>query len=358
MRAEIQNSSILRLLLILMTFIVIAIGLRTLATVVGPVLVALVLALACAPLYQWLQRKGMKSGLALLTMTVLLLAVFLGLGWLVLSSFQTLAQTLPTYTENMQAQVAELSARLAELGINRESASTVGNTAVSAITTIAAQVLSIGLNMVVTAVIILVLLIFLIAESPAYAARLRRGLGEKNDLVAKVRGFRQSVLFYFVARIKVNLLTSAGILVMLLVTNIDSALLWSVLAFFLSFVPYFGIIIAMIPPLILGFAQYGIEMVVLLTIGYTIINQVAEQILAPKIIGDQISLSPALTFVALFFWGWMFDFMGVLLAAPLTVMMVMLFDHFPETRWLAALAVADKAEPTPVSTPEKTEQDS
>jgi predicted PurR-regulated permease PerM len=91
-------------------------------------------------------------------------------------------------------------------------------------------------------------------------------------------------------------------------------------------------------------------MVVLLTIGYTIINQVAEQILAPKIIGDQISLSPALTFMALFFWGWMFDFMGVLLAAPLTVMIVMLLDHFPETRWLAALAITDKAEPAAPAT--------
>lgn len=354
MRAEIQNSPILRLLLILMTFIVIAIGLRTLAAVVGPVLVALVLALACAPLYQWLQRKGMKSSLALLMMTLLLLTVFLGLGWLVLSSFQTLAQTLPTYTENMQTQVAEISASLAELGVDRESARAVGNTAVSAITTIAAQVLSIGLNMAVTAVIILVLLIFLIAESPAYATRLRRGLGDKNDLVVKVRSFRQSILFYFVARIKVNLLTATGVFIMLWVTDIDSPLLWSVLAFFLSFVPYFGIIIAMIPPLVLGFAQFGIEMVVVLIIGYTIINQVAEQILAPKIIGDQISLSPALTFVALFFWGWMFDFMGVLLAAPLTVMMVMLFDHFPETRWLAALAVADKAEPA--TTTEETGQ--
>ncbi|GIK55988.1 MAG: hypothetical protein BroJett015_16510 [Chloroflexota bacterium] len=203
--------------------------------------------------------------------------------------------------------------------------------------------------MVITAVIILVLLIFLIAELPSYATRLRRGLGEQNEIVTKIRAFRQSVLFYFVARIKVNLLTSAGILIMLLITGIDSALLWTVLAFFLSFVPYFGIIIAMIPPLILGFAQYGIEMVILLTIGYTIINQVAEQILAPKIIGDQISLSPALTFVALFFWGWMFDFMGVLLAAPLTVMTVMLFDYFPETRWLAALAVADKTEKASVA---------
>jgi predicted PurR-regulated permease PerM len=349
MRAEIQNSSILRLLLILMAFIVIALGLRSLAVVAGPVLAALVLALACTPLYQWLQRKGLKPGLALLTLTLLVLAVFVGLGWLVLVSFQTLAQTLPTYTANMQAEVSEIAANLAALGVNEESATAAGSTAVAAITTIAAQVLSTGLNLVVNVLIILVLLVFLVAESPRYPARLRRGLGEKSEILAKVRAFRQSVLFYFVARIKVNLLTSTGVLVMLLITGIDSALLWAVLAFFLSFVPYFGIIIAMIPPVILGFAQYGSAMAVALIIGYTIINQVAEQILAPKIVGNQISLSPALTFMALFFWGWIFDFMGVLLAAPLTVMIVMLFDYFPDTRWLAALAVADKKEPAPVA---------
>jgi predicted PurR-regulated permease PerM len=351
MLQNVQESSILRLLLIGMAAVVIAAGLRLFALVLGPAIMAVFLALLCVPLYQWLQRKGLGAGAALLLLALLLLVIFIGLGWLVVVSFQVLAQTLPEYTANMQAQVSQISDQLAQLGVSGEGVEAVGNTAVSAIVTLAASVLGTAVALVTNALIILVLLIFLVAESPRYPARLRRGLGPESDMIAKVRAFRGSLVYYFLARIKVNLITSAGILIMLLVAGIDAAPLWAVLAFFLSFVPYFGIVIAMIPALVLGFAQYGLGMLALLTIGYTIINQVAEQILAPKIIASEVSLSPALTFFTLFFWGWLFGFMGVLLVVPLTVLIIMLLAGYPETSWLATLAVAEKGGPekSPVS---------
>ena len=129
---------------------------------------------------------------------------------------------------------------------------------------------------------------------------------------------------------------------MLMLTGIDYALLWSVLAIFLSFIPYFGLAIAMIPAVILAFAQYGLPMAVIVSLGYLIINQIIEQIVAPKVIADDVSLSPALTFFALIFWGWAFDFLGVILAAPLTVLTLMILQNYPETKWLAVMAIADE----------------
>jgi predicted PurR-regulated permease PerM len=345
MLQSVQESSILRVLFMVMAAVVIVAGLRLFSVVLGPALMALFFALLCVPLYQWLQRKGLGAGMALLLLTLLLLAIFIGLALLVIVSFGVLAETLPEYTANLQAQVSQLADQLSQLGADGDSVESTGNAAVSAIATIAAGVLNAAVVLIINALVILVLLIFLVAESPRYPARLRRGLGADSDVIARIRAFRSSLVNYFIARIKVNFITATGVLIMLLLTGIDAAPLWAVLAFFLSFIPYFGIVIAMIPPLILGLAQYGWGMLVLLTVGYTVINQVAEQILAPKIIASEVSLSPALTFFALFFWGWLFNFMGVMLAAPLTVMIVMVLSSYPETQWLATLAIAEKKEP-------------
>ena len=336
-----DSPSFLRLLLIGTGVVVIVAGLKAFADILSPAIMAGFLALLCVPLYQWLQRKGLRSSYALLLMILILVGVFVALGLLVVSSFRVLLQTLPDYADNIQAQFAGIADTLANLGADGESVIDFGDTAVSLLTNIAANLFSNAIGLVMVGLIILVLLIFIIAESPRYPGRLRRGLGDNNDLAAKISELRVSLINYFVARIKVNTITGVGVFILLLITGVDFALLWAVLAIFLSFIPYFGLVIAAIPAVVLAFAQYGLTMAIIVAVGYLIINQVIEQVIAPKIIADDISLSPALTFFALFFWGWTFDFLGVILAAPLTVLILMILQSYPETEWIAIMAIAD-----------------
>lgn len=336
-----DSSSITRLLLLGTGVVVVVAGLKASATVVSPAIMAIFFSLLCVPLYQWLQRKGLGAGLALLVMIVLLLAVFIGLGWLVVSSFSVLLQTLPEYTANMQAEVTNVADSVSGV-LDAEQVQSVGNEAVSVLSAIAKSALGTAVNLVAVALVVLVLLIFIISESSKYPARLQRGLGDNNAWLSKVTDFRDSLINYFVARIKVNTITGIGVFIMLMLAGVDSALLWAVLAIFLSFIPYFGLIIAAIPAVVLAFAQFDLPMAVAVAVGYLVINQIIEQVVAPKIIADDVSLSPALTFFALFFWGWVFNFLGVMLAAPLTVLIIMILQSYPETRWLAFMAIADE----------------
>ena len=283
----------------------------------------------------------MGSGLALLVMIIVLLSVFVGLAWLVVSSFTVLLETLPEYSANMQDEVSNLADTVSGLGLDAAQIESIGDSVISLLSEIAKGALGTAVNLVLVAIVVLVLLIFIIAESSKYPARLKKGLGEENEWVPKVHTFRDSLINYFVARIKVNSITGLGVLIMLLIAGVDFALLWAVLAVFMSFIPYFGLVIAAIPAVVLAFAEGGIGLAVAVAIGYLVINQIIEQVVAPKIIADDISLSPAVTFFALFFWGWTFEFLGVLLAAPLTVLVIMILQSYPDTRWLAVMAIAD-----------------
>lgn len=337
-----NSASFLRLVLIVAGIVVIIAGLKAFAGIISPAIMAGFFALLCIPLYQWLQQKGLRSGLALLVLILLLLGIALGLGLLIVTSFNVLFETLPEYTANLQTEIASLADTLSQIGADAEGIESTGNTAVSIITSIAGNILGTAVSMLAIGLVVLVLLIFIIAESPHYPARLKRGLGTKNDLMPQIRELRTSLINYFVARIKVNAVTGTAVFIMLFAAGVDFAALWGVLAVFLSFIPYFGLVIAMIPAVILAFAEGGMTLAVVISLGYLIINQVIEQIVAPKVIADDISLSPAVTFFALFFWGWAFGFLGVILAAPLTVLLLMILQSYPDTRWLAIMAIADE----------------
>lgn len=90
---------------------------------------------------------------------------------------------------------------------------------------------------------------------------------------------------------------------LLLILGIDFALLWGVLTFFLSFVPYIGIFLATAPSVLLALAQYGLGMAIFVIVAVTIINVMAENLVAPKIIGKGLSISPLIVFLSFFFWS-------------------------------------------------------
>ena len=53
--------------------------------------------------------------------------------------------------------------------------------------------------------------------------------------------------------------------------------------------------------------------------------------------GQDLNLSPVVVFISLFIWSFLLGGIGMLLAMPLTVLLVLIFERFQETRWLAVL---------------------
>jgi AI-2 transport protein TqsA len=125
--------------------------------------------------------------------------------------------------------------------------------------------------------------------------------------------------------------------VLMLVLGVDDPLLWAVGAFFLSFVPYLGLIVALIPPTILAFAESGPVAASLMVLGGVVLNVVAENVLEPTLTGRALSLSTWLVFTMFFFWVWLIGPVGALLSMPITVLMVLVLHRGEQTRWMAAL---------------------
>ena len=303
-----------------------------LSPVLAPLGLGLFLAAIAAPLFTWLRERGVSAGVALaITVAVVALggvAVIL----LALTSATTLASSLATYSDELQARygAAGVPASLRDL-IPPEVLAGVLRSVVDIL-------LSVGSNLAFAVVIAALLLL----DGERLTRLVSSGLGSGNPVFRETPGLARAAITYMLVRIRVNLVTAASLLVLMLVLGVDNALLWAVGAFFLSFVPYLGLTLALIPPTILAFAESGPIAAAAIIVGGLVLNLVAENVLEPTLAGRALSLTTWVVFLMFFFWVWLLGPVGALLSMPITVMIVLTLQHNERTRWVAALLTRDE----------------
>ena len=253
------------------------------------------------------------------------------------SSRQLLA-SLSLYTDQINAQYPKLSEFLASAGVPGAMIGMLSPEAlVSIIESAATAVSEVGGNLAFAVVLAALLLL----DRPRWTGLVGQGLGAQNPIFKEYPAVARAAVTYFIIRIRVNLITAAGLFVLMLVLGVDDALLWAIGAFFLSFVPYVGLVLAVIPPIILAYAESGPAFALIIIIGAVILNVVAENVLEPSMTSQALHLSTWLVFVMFFFTVWLIGPVGALLAMPLTVLLVLVLQENPKTRWIATLLTRD-----------------
>lgn len=334
MPATQQRTSFGRVVFVLAALVVALAGMRLAAPVLNPILFALVFAIIFAPVYAWLERH-LPGWLALLGMLVGLTALFGGLFVLLSVSITSLTRRLGFYGEQLDVQLSDLERPLGRLGLSGADLSDVvsGSAIVGAVGTVLSGV---G-GFLSSLFLVLVIVLFLLSEGPALMGRLRASVAEDNPQVARLTFIGQGVMRQFGLRAVVNLATSVGVTILLLLLGVDFPFLWGTLTFFLSYVPYVGLLVATAPAVLLALAEFGFGRAALVVVGVVLINGLAENALSPTLMGRGLNLSPTVVFLSFVFWAWLLGGPGAFLALPLTLFAAVMLESFAETRWLASL---------------------
>ena len=109
----------------------------------------------------------------------------------------------------------------------------------------------------------------------------------------------------------------------LMIIGVPSALTLGLLAALLEFVPFIGPIVAAVPAILLGFAA-GPDKAIWVAFLFVAIQQFEGNVLEPMVQQRAVDLPPALLLFALVAGGLVFGVAGILLAAPLTVVLYVL----------------------------------
>jgi len=343
-----RQPSMLRVMVGLAATVVVFVGMRLAAPILNPILFAVVLALLFSPIYAWLRRHRIPTPLALIFMLVGLTVLFVGIFLIMGISIARFSGDIASYTGKLNVQVGNVqdlarSAGLSDVNIRDAVKPSALAGAIGGVLAGVADFLS-------NLFLILVIVLFLLAEGPAIMNRLRASAGSDHPQVERLTIFGRNVVRQLGLRAIVNLVTGAGVVVLMFVLGVDFPLMWGILTFFLSFIPWIGLPLAVAPAVVLALAEHGIDRALLVIAGVIVINILAENALSPMLMGRGLSLSPTVLFLGFIFWAWLLGGPGAFLAAPLTIFLVLMLGTFPETRWLAAvmgMSAPDPDDPTP-----------
>jgi AI-2 transport protein TqsA len=195
------------------------------------------------------------------------------------------------------------------------------------------------------AVLVMIYLGFLFAS--------RRAFSEKLDQLYDTEHHREQARRVFnsvrgAVEDYVRLVTFKALLIaivafaVMMVFGEHAALFVAFLVFLAAFVPIVGAFAGAMVPALVALAQFGDPTkpaIILGGLGVAVF--LIDNILMPKLQGDELNIDPLLVLVSIGFWGVMLGAPGALLSTPLTVTMMAITAEFDGARWLAILISKD-----------------
>ena len=178
--------------------------------------------------------------------------------------------------------------------------------------------------------IILLFVIFILVQREDLRDRLLRlfGASDLQRASAAMTDAAQRLSKYFLVQVLINSAYGVFIALMLWLIGIPSPIVWGVLATLMRFVPYVGSFIAVAPPLLLAaVVEPGWTTFLLIGVLYLVSEIAMGQVVEPLVYGHRTGLSPVAVIISTVFWTWLWGPLGLLLAMPLTVLLVVLGRH-------------------------------
>jgi predicted PurR-regulated permease PerM len=192
--------------------------------------------------------------------------------------------------------------------------------------------------------LVFVVVIFALLERDTLRDRLVQLIGGTNILATSrlldEAGARVST--YLLAQLVVNIIYAVPIWLGLWLIGVPNALFFGLVTLVMRFVPYIGSAISAILPLLMAFAVSPDWSLVLWTVAlFLIVELVTSNFIEPWFYGQRTGVSPLAVIVSAMFWTWLWGPMGLIMATPLTVCMVVIGHHVPSLR-LFPIMLGDK----------------
>lgn len=332
-----------------------------------PFVIAVLLSFVLAIPVRVLQRWGLGRKFPVAIVVVAAFLSLFAIGALVMSQLTQLAGDLPRYQSTISGKIADLKGattgtgpleRLADMlqksaqelsGDGAPAAAKLGEPAeakpvpVEITGTRAGPLQNLAgyvtpfLHPLATISIIAVFVVFILLQRGDLRNRLIR-LAGSHDLqrtTAAMNEAAQRLSRFFLTQVLLN--ASFGVVtgVGLWLIGVPSPILWGVLAAISRFIPYVGLVIAAGGPLILAAAvdpQWG--MLIYTIVFFVAIEFLVGQVVEPLLYGHSTGLSPIAVIASVTFWTWLWGAVGLIIATPLTVCLVVLGRHVDHLEFL------------------------
>jgi len=146
---------------------------------------------------------------------------------------------------------------------------------------------------------------------------------------------------YLIGMSVVTLVVIACSSIFFLAMGLDYPVLAGIASGLFNMVPYIGAVLAWLPGFFLAVLKWkAVSHFGIIALVLTGIHVVAQNLIAPQLVGRQVQLNAVAITISLLFWGWVWGGMGLILGIPITAALRVICDHTeswkPVARWLSA----------------------
>ena len=143
-----------------------------------------------------------------------------------------------------------------------------------------------------------------------------------------MNAIENAVGFYFSTASLIYVVLGTITVAIAFVGGLSMAPLWGLFAFVSSFIPYLGVTAMTIALLCAGLMTHDALLLALMpTVAFFVLHLVMENIVTPSILGHRLEINPFLIFLAIIFWTWMWGAVGAMLALPLSLIAMTIFNE-------------------------------
>ncbi len=310
--------------------------------VVLPVVLACVAGMALKPLIRWLSCCHVPPAVSAAVVLCLLVSA-IGIGFFQLGRpAVTWMNEAPQHMTELRQRVQKNFPRLLRFS---QAAAAVNNLGATEGEQQKATVVEVKTNRVPTSFInwtgtflagigeTLVLLYLLLASGDLFLQKLVHvmpTLHDKKRAVEISHGIQQNISNYLFSVSLINIGLGIAVSVGLYFLGVPNAAMWGMLVAILNFVPYFGPVVGVMLLATVGLLTFDpLWQGILPAAWYLLLHLLEANFITPVLLGRRFTLNPAVVFVSLMFWTWLWGVPGALLSVPILVSVKVVCDRFP-----------------------------
>jgi predicted PurR-regulated permease PerM len=336
---------------------------------------AVLLSFLLSPVCDWLERHWLGRIPAVVVTALVGFTVLGGATWMAVVQVSDLAPRMPEYETNLKAKLQSVNAHVsATLGRVTRTAQGMSENlspvelaqapqgtkewpySVRIISSPASPLQVFGsmfgtvLEVLGSIGVVIVLVVFFLIRRDDLRDRfiLLVGQGQMTLTTQMLEDAGTRVSRYLATEFLLNVIFGTAVGSGLYLIGVPNPILWGILATTLRFIPYIGPWLAAAMPIGLSMAISGDWVAPSLTIGlFVVLELFTNNVLEPWLYGKKTGVSAVAVLLAAVFWTWLWGVVGLLLATPLTVCLLVVGKHVPQLSFLNTL-LGDKPvfEPT------------
>ena len=307
--------------------------LKIASSVILPFVISVLLAFVMYPLIKLLDKLRFPRFLSILLTVLIIIAFLYLLGMVLFTSGRMIVSQYPRY-EKRFTEIYKWAERFFELSYDENLSlweNIWGQLGIRTfVRNFTISFSSIFTKFLQSAVLVIIFMVFILLEASFFKEKLEAAFEKRSEQIYRMgHDLISQITRYLTAKFLISLANGIVFAVSFSLVGLEFAIVWGVIQFIMNFIPTIGSIVTGFFVSLFALVQFwpapGPVIIVIAIV--LVVNLILSNMLDPKIIGDNVGISPLVILISLAIWAWIWGFAGMIIAVPMMVIIKIICEN-------------------------------